>query len=204
MKPLMIGIAGGSGSGKTTFANRIAKEFTNEVTLLCHDYYYSAFNSMPLEERMQQNFDHPASFDTDLLIQDMQALNKNKPIQRPVYSYTEFTRLPETVTVLPTKIILLEGILILENAELRDLLDIKIFVDADADIRFIRRLQRDVKKRGRSMESVIEQYLKTVKPMHDQFIEPSRRYADVIIPQGGKNRVAFEMVAERIRKELQS
>lgn len=196
--PVIIGIAGGSGSGKTTFANKVVSHFKAPISVLCHDYYYKPFYKMPLEERKKQNFDHPSSFDTQLMVEDLKKLKSGQAVERPVYSFTEFTRLDETVSVLPTKVIVVEGILIFENPELRDLMDIKIFVDTDDDIRFIRRMLRDVRERGRSVESVVNQYLSTVKPMHDNFVSPSKRYADVIVPEGGLNPVALDMVISKI------
>ena len=183
---LVIGIAGGSGSGKTTFANKIIQYFGGDVATLNHDFYYKPFADLPLEERKKQNFDHPNAFDID----------------RPVYSYTEFTRLPETVRVAAAPVIIVDGILIFENRQLRDLFDIKVYVDTDSDVRLIRRLMRDVKERGRDLQSVMTQYLSTVKPMHEEFVEPSKRYADVIVPEGGFNAVALDMVIDRIRAEI--
>ena len=196
--PVVIGIAGGSGSGKTTFASRIIEHFDIPITMLCHDYYYKPFADMDLEERKKQNYDHPSSFDTDLMVRDLAELKKGNVIYRPVYSYEEFTRLSETEEVVPTDVIVVEGILIFENKELRDLMDIKIFVDTDDDIRFIRRLLRDVVSRGRTLDSVVNQYLRTVKPMHDTFVSPSKKYADVIVPEGGQNQVALDMVISRV------
>ena len=199
---LVIGIAGGSGSGKTTFANKIIAHFGGAVATLNHDYYYKAFSDLPLEERKRQNFDHPDAFDTDLLIKDLLKLKHGEDVERPVYSYTEFTRLQETVLVKSKPVIVVDGILIFENRELRDLFDIKVYIDTDSDVRLIRRLLRDVKERGRDLSSVVNQYLGTVKPMHERFVEPSKRYADVIVPQGGHNTVALEMVINRISAEL--
>ena len=198
--PVVIGIAGGSGSGKTTFAERVVKHFEGPISVLCHDYYYKPFAEMSLEDRKKQNYDHPSSFDTDLMVEDLKQLKERKVIHRPVYSYEEFTRMKETVPVEPTDVIVVDGILIFENKELRDLMDIKIFVDTDDDIRFIRRLLRDVVSRGRTVDSVVNQYLRTVKPMHDTFVSPSKKYADIIIPQGGQNQVALDMVISRIDK----
>ncbi len=199
---LILGIAGGSGSGKTTFANRIIQYFGGAVATLNHDYYYKPFAELCLDDRKKQNFDHPNAFDTDLLISDLLKLRSGEDICRPVYSYTEFTRLPETVPVTAAPVIIVDGILIFENKQLRDLFDIKVYVDTDSDVRLIRRLLRDVKERGRSLDSVIEQYLSTVKPMHEEFVEPSKRYADVIVPEGGYNAVALDMVIDRIRAEI--
>lgn len=196
----IIGIAGGSASGKTTVASRIKEEFKDDVELICHDFYYLAHNDIPFEERVKLNYDHPNAFDTERLISDIKQLKQGIAIERPVYSYTEHTRLSETVRVEPKKVIIVEGFLIFENPELLHLMDIKIFVDTDADERLIRRILRDVKERGRSLESVITQYSTTVKPMHEQFVEPSKRYADIIIPYGGQNEIALSMLLEKIRK----
>lgn len=201
-KPVIIGIAGGSGSGKSTFARKIVTRFRQPISVLCHDYYYQPFEDMSLEERKQQNYDHPSSFDTRLMIEHIRQLKSGHAVYRPVYSYELFTRLDETVRVNPTKVIVIDGILLFENKELRDLMDIKIFIDTDDDIRFIRRLQRDTKRRGRTVESVINQYLSTVKPMHDTFVSPSKKYADIIVPEGGFNTVAMDMVISRVEKIL--
>lgn len=199
---LVIGIAGGSGSGKTTFANRIIQYFGGDVATLNHDYYYKPFAQLPLEERKKQNFDHPDAFDTELMVEHLKKLRQGEDIERPVYSYTEFTRMPETVRVPSAPVIVVDGILIFDSPQLRDLFDIKVFVDTDSDVRLIRRLTRDVKERGRTLESVMHQYLTTVKPMHEEFVEPSKRYADVIVPEGGFNAVALDMVIDRIRAEI--
>ena len=195
----IIGIAGGSASGKTTVASRIKEEFKQDVELLCHDYYYLAHNDIPFEERVKLNYDHPNAFDTERLISDIKQLKQGIAIERPVYSYTEHTRLAETVRVEPKKVIIVEGFLIFDNPELLSLMDIKIFVDTDADERLIRRILRDVQERGRSLESVITQYSTTVKPMHEQFVEPSKRHADLIIPYGGQNEIALSMLLDKIR-----
>ncbi len=203
MQPFIVGIAGGSGSGKTTFAQNIANAFPQCATMLAHDYYYVPFTALSLEERKQQNFDHPSSFDTTLMAQQLTQLKQGHTVQRPVYSYTEFTRMPQTETVHPTALIIVEGLLVLENTELRDLFDLKLFIDTDADVRFIRRLNRDMKTRERSVDSVINQYLATVKPMHEQFIEPSKRYADLIVPRGGQNQVALNTVLQMIKTHVE-
>lgn len=200
---IIIGVAGGSASGKTTVANRLKEEFKDSVELICHDYYYRAHNELPYEERAKLNYDHPNAFDTEKLIEDIKELKKGNSIERPVYSYSEHNRTSETVTVNPAKVIILEGFLIFENQELLSLMDIKIFVDTDADERVIRRILRDVKERGRSLESVIEQYTNTVKPMHEQFVEPSKRHADVIIPNGGHNEVAISMLINKIKSIIE-
>lgn len=195
---IVIGVAGGSASGKTTVAVRLKQEFKQEVQLLCHDSYYKAHDDMPFEERASINYDHPNAFDTDRMIQDIRALKQRVAIDCPVYSYSEHNRTKDTIHIEPAKVIVVEGFLIFENKELRDLMDIKIFVDTDADERLVRRILRDVKERGRSIESVINQYINTVKPMHEQFVEPTKKYADIIIPRGGENTVALTMVMNRI------
>jgi uridine kinase len=199
---IIIGVSGGSASGKTTVANRIKEEFKDSVELLSHDFYYKAHDELPMEQRAKLNYDHPNAFDTDLLIADIRQLKQMMPIDRPVYSYTVHNRLAETVRVNPAKVIIVEGFMIFENTELRELMDIKVFVDTDADERLIRRIIRDVNERGRSLESVITQYTNTVKPMHELFVEPYKKYADVIIPRGGKNDVAIDMLLHRIRAIL--
>ncbi|MSS62576.1 uridine kinase [Velocimicrobium porci] len=199
---VIIGVAGGSASGKTTVANRLKEEFAESVALLNHDCYYKAHDEMPFEERCKLNYDHPTAFDTERLIQDILQLKNGNSIERPVYDYAIHNRAKETVKVEPARVIIVEGFLIYENIELRDLMDIKIFVDTDADERIIRRILRDVKERGRSLDSVINQYTETVKPMHEQFVEPTKKYADVIIPRGGMNEVAVKMLIERIKAFL--
>lgn len=199
LNPIIIGIAGGTGSGKSTLADNIRKEFANNISMLSHDYYYKSHSDLSFDERKKLNFDHPDAFDTDLLIDHLKKLKKGETIYRPNYSFVDHLREDQTVEVVPKKVILLDGILIFENKELRDMMDIKIFVDTDADIRFIRRLVRDVRDRGRTLESVIEQYTTTVKPMHEQFVEPSKKYADIIVPEGGYNHVALNMIIEKIR-----
>ncbi len=200
MKSTVIGVAGGSGSGKSTLIRRLEDSFSpDQVVTLCHDYYYKAYPTLAFEERTKLNYDHPESFDTAMMIRHLRALAEGAAIQRPVYSFAEHNRLEETVLVTPAPVIIVDGILILENKELREMMDIKVYVDTDADLRLSRRILRDVQHRGRSMESVIGQYVATVKPMHDQFVEPSKRYADVIIPEGGFNSVAVSMLIESIR-----
>ncbi len=199
---LVIGIAGGSGSGKTTLAKNIMEHFEGRISILRHDDYYKSQDDIPMEERVRTNYDHPHAFDTDLLISHIDALNRGEDIYSPTYDYTQHTRSNETRLVKASKVVVLEGILILENKQLRKRLDMKIFVDTDADVRILRRILRDVKERGRSLDSVIEQYLKTVKPMHEAFVEPSKRYADIIVPVGGENRVACGMIIDRIEKHL--
>lgn len=196
---IVIGVAGGSASGKTTVAARLKEEFGDNVELICHDSYYLAHDDMPYEQRVKINYDHPNAFDTERMLNDIRSLKKGIAIDCPVYSYSEHNRTRETVHVKATKVIIVEGFLIFENKELRELMDIKIFVDTDADERVVRRILRDVKERGRSLESVITQYINTVKPMHEQFVEPTKKYADIIIPRGGENQVALQMVMNRIK-----
>lgn len=201
-KVIVIGVSGGSASGKTTVANRIKEECKGSVELLSHDFYYLPQDDLAFEERLKLNYDHPNAFDTERLIEDIRKLKLCLPIERPVYSYTEYTRMKETITVNPAKVIIVEGFMIYENAELRDLMDIKIFVDTDADERLIRRIIRDVNERGRTLESVINQYIDTVKPSHELFVEPYKKYADIIIPRGGMNEVAIDMLILRIKAIL--
>lgn len=202
MDTLIIGIAGGSGSGKTTLAENIKNEFKDEILMLSHDYYYKQHDELSFEERQKLNYDHPNAFDTDMLIEHLRLLKQGTAIEHPVYSFVEHNREKYTVKVEPKKIILVDGILIFENKELADLMDIKIFVDTDADIRFIRRLVRDVQERGRTIDSVINQYCDTVKPMHEQFVEYSKKNADIIVPKGGNNLVALNMIREQVKNIL--
>ena len=199
---IVIGIAGGTGSGKTTITQEIAKSMGSHVTVITHDSYYKAHHEMSYEERINLYYDHPNSYDTLMCVQDLNALRRGEVIECPVYDYTIHDRSENTLTVHPSRVIIVEGILIFHYEELRDLMDIKVFVDADADIRILRRIIRDVKERGRSLDSVINQYVTTVKPMHEAFVEPSKRYADVIIPEGGQNEVALEMLIGRIKSHL--
>ncbi|MBR2368253.1 MAG: uridine kinase [Alistipes sp.] len=200
MRVTVIGVAGGTGSGKSTLVKQLQEAFCDDdVATLCHDYYYKAHSELSYEERTKLNYDHPAAFDTDMLVEHIRALKSNVPIEHPVYSFVEHNRTEERVLVRPSRVIIVDGILIFENEELRNLMDIKVFVDTDADIRLARRILRDVCERGRTMHSVIEQYTNTVKPMHEQFVEPSKRYADVIIPEGGFNSVAVGMLIHNIR-----
>lgn len=199
---IVIGIAGGTGSGKTTLINRIKKEFNNEITILSHDFYYKENSHLPFEEREKLNYDHPNSFETPLMVEHIKQLKKGKSIERPVYDFVIHNRKSETETVEPAKVIIVEGILIFENKELLDLFDIKVFIDTDADVRIIRRILRDVRERGRSLDSVINQYLTTVKLMHEEFVEPSKKNADIIILEGGYNIVALQMLSDRIKALL--
>ncbi len=198
--PVVIGVAGGSGSGKTTVVRRIVESLgPDRVNVLEHDRYYRDRNDLRLEERAALNYDHPDSLETDLLVDHVRQLKAGHPVQVPLYDFTRYARRPETETVSPRKAIIVEGILIYTDRALRDLMDVKVFVDADADTRFIRRLQRDVAERGRAVDSVVDQYLGTVKPMHFEFVEPTKRYADLIIPVGGHNAVAIDMMLSLVR-----
>jgi uridine kinase len=200
MDCVIIGVAGGTGSGKTTVANRILDRVGAEhIAYIPHDAYYKDLSHLPQEERIQTNFDHPDALETSLMVTHLQSLRKGKAVEIPVYDFTHHVRTDTTRLVGPAPIILVEGILLFVEPELCRLLDVKIFIDTDADIRFIRRLRRDVNERGRTVDSVINQYLRTVRPMHQEFVEPSKRAADVIIPEGGFNEVAIEMLASRIR-----
>jgi uridine kinase len=201
---VVIGVAGGTGSGKTTIARQILERAGTEyVSIIQHDAYYKDLRALPLAQRSMRNFDHPDALDNDLLITHLQRLKSGQPIEVPVYDFAAHVRTAETEQVVPHRVILLEGILIFADETLRELMDVKIYVDTDADIRFIRRLQRDLSERGRTMESVIHQYLATVRPMHEEFVEPSKRYADIIIPEGGFNEVAIAMIAARIKAMLE-
>lgn len=205
MDVTIIGVAGGTGSGKSTLVKRLREAFENDdVVTLCHDYYYKAHPELTYEERTKLNYDHPQAFDTQMMVDHLKALKNNVPIEHPMYSFVEHNRTSETVSVKPSRVIIIDGILIFENKELRDMMDIKVYVDTDADIRLARRILRDVCERGRTMQSVIDQYITTVKPMHEEFVEPSKKYADVIIPEGGFNSVAVAMLIENIRSLIRS
>ncbi|MBT3169479.1 MAG: uridine kinase [Candidatus Cloacimonetes bacterium] len=197
--PLVIGIAGGTGSGKSTIADAIQEEVRGQITILKHDNYYRNFKDLSFDERAKLNYDHPKTFETELLIEHIKTLKNQVPIETPVYDFEKHLRTNQTIRENPSKIIIVEGILIFENKELRDLLDIKIFVDTDADIRILRRIQRDMDERGRSLESVLKQYRKTVRPMHIEFVEPSKRFADVIIPEGGYNKIGIDMILAKVK-----
>ena len=199
---LVIGIAGGSGSGKTTLTTRLAEQFPEEVTVIRHDDYYKHYEDLTLEERKLLNYDHPNAFDTELLIRHLMELKQGRPVECPVYDYAVYNRSGRTRTIQPRQVVIVEGILIFENRSLCDLMDIRVFVDTDADIRIIRRIQRDVVERGRSLESVIGQYINTVKPMHEQYVEPSRKYADIVVLEGGHNLVALDMIMQRIQHHI--
>ena len=199
---LVIGIAGGTGSGKTTLMKNLIAEFSNDVTVLSHDNYYKRHDELTYEERCQLNYDEPAALEPDLMARHLDLLRQGQSIDCPVYDFTVHNRSDETVQIVPKSVIIVEGILIFENEELRNLMDIRIFVDTDADVRLCRRIKRDVNKRGRSLESVLTQYQQTVTPMHEKYVEPSKKYANLVVPEGGKNYVALDMIAQRIRRHL--
>lgn len=199
---LVIGIAGGSGSGKTTLMKNLVGRFGDVVTVLSHDNYYKRHDELPYEERCKLNYDEPGAFDTDLMVQQLGLLRQGVAIDCPVYDFTVHNRSNETIHVVPKKVIIVEGILIFENEALRNLMDIRIFVDTDADIRLCRRVKRDVNKRGRTLESVLTQYQETVKPMHEKYVEPSKKYANLVVLEGGKNLVALDMIIGRIQRHL--
>ena len=199
---IVIGIAGGSGSGKTTLMKNLIARFRDDVTVLSHDNYYRPYEELSIEERKKVNYDHPDAFDTEMMFEHLKMLKAGQAIDCPIYDYTTYSRSKETTRVEPRKVILVEGILIFENKALCSQMDIKIFVDTDADVRLIRRIKRDVAKRGRSLESVLSQYLATVKPVHEQFVEPSKKNADLVVLEGGKNLVALEMIIDRIQRHI--
>jgi uridine kinase len=203
-KPVVIGVAGGSGSGKTSVTKSIYESFQgHSILMLEQDFYYKDQSHLPFEERLKTNYDHPLAFDNDLLIEHIGKLLNHESIEKPVYDYAVHTRSDEVIHVEPQDVIILEGILVLEDERLRDLMDIKLFVDTDADIRIIRRMVRDIQERGRTMDSVIDQYIGVVRPMHNQFIEPTKRYADIIIPEGGHNAVAIDLMVTKIQTILE-
>ena len=202
-KILVIGIAGGSGSGKTTLMNNIVARYGDNITVLSHDNYYKRHDELTYEERCLLNYDEPAALETDLMARQLEELRKGNAIDCPVYDFANHNRSDETIRIEPRKVIIVEGILIFENQELRDLMDIRIFVDTDADIRLCRRVKRDVNKRGRSLESVLTQYQQTVKPMHEKYVEPSKAHAHIIVPEGGKNVVALDMIMGRINRHIE-
>ena len=205
MKPLIIGIAGGSGSGKSTVARNVAQALHAEsVAFIDMDAYYVNHADLPLSERRKVNWDHPDAFDWELLICQLATLSAGEPIAKPVYDFVSHTRSDRCVVVPPARVVVIDGILLFSDARVRDLCDIKVFVDADADIRLVRRIRRDIKKRGRPLDEVLDQYLTTVQPMHLQFVEPSKRYADVIVPRGGHNTIAIEMIVAKIQRRLSS
>ena len=198
MNTIFIGIAGGTGSGKTTLTEHLAQRFGPDISVVHHDNYYKR-QDCPFEERCKQNYDHPDAFETDLMVEQLKELKAGKAIRCPVYSYADHQRTSEAELILPSNVVIVEGILIFQDPRLREMLDIKIFVETDADVRILRRALRDVRDRGRTLESVITQYLTTVKPMHEAFVEPSKRNADIIVPNGGENSTAVEMLAHHIR-----
>lgn len=200
---LVIGIAGGTGSGKTTLMNNLISQFADVVTILSHDNYYKRHDELTYEQRCLLNYDEPDALETDLMARHLDQLRQGQPIDCPVYDFTLHNRSDKTIRIVPKKVIIVEGILIFENKELRDLMDIRIFVDTDADVRLCRRIKRDVTKRGRTLESVLSQYLQTVKPMHERYVEPSKKYADLVVPEGGQNLVALDMIEGRIRRHLE-
>lgn len=202
MSAIIIGIAGGTGSGKTTLTRHLKDHFGPDVTVVGHDSYYKRQEGKTYEERALQNYDHPDAFDTDLLIRHLRELKEGRSIQCPVYSYVDHNRTDQTVEIFPTKVLIVEGILIFQDPVLREMFDIKIFVETDADERILRRALRDVEERGRTLRSVVTQYLTTVKPMHEQYVEPSRKYADIIVLEGGHNLVALEMIMQRIQNHI--
>ncbi len=201
-KICIVGIAGGSASGKTTIVNLIKESFGDDIVVISHDSYYKKHDDLSFDERTRLNYDHPSSFDTELMIEDVKKLKNNEEIDVPVYDYTVHNRSDQTIHVVPKKVIIIEGILILENPELRDLMDIKVYVETDADERLMRRIQRDINERARSVDSVLTQYRQTVKPMHDRFVEPSKKYADIIIPRGGENKTGINILTEHLKSML--
>lgn len=200
---LVIGIAGGSGSGKTTLMRNLMGRFGDDITVLSHDNYYRAHNELPYEERCKLNYDEPAAFETELMVQQLRLLRSGVAVDCPVYDFAVHNRSDQVIQIYPKSVIMVEGILIFENKALRDLMDIKIYVDTDADIRLCRRIKRDVNKRGRTLESVLTQYQTTVKPMHDQYVEPSKKFADLVVLEGGKNLVALDMLMNRIQRHIE-
>ena len=200
---LVIGIAGGTGSGKTTLMKNIVERFGGVVTVISHDNYYRRHDEMTYEQRCLINYDEPAAFETELMVEHLEALRRGETIQCPVYDFTVHNRSNDFLTIVPKRVIIVEGILIFADEKLRSLMDIRIFVDTDADVRLCRRIKRDVNKRGRTLESVLTQYQTTVKPMHEKYVEPSKRFAHVVVPEGGKNYVALDMIMGRIRRHLE-
>ena len=199
---LVIGIAGGTGSGKTTLMDNLMQLFGDQVTVLSHDNYYRRRDDMTMEERSKVNYDEPAALETDLMVKHLEQLRQGESIECPVYDFAQHNRSNKTTTIVPKRVIIVEGILIFENEALRDLMDIRIFVDTDADVRLGRRILRDVEERGRTLQSVLEQYETTVKPMHEKYVEPSKKHANLVVPEGGKNYVALDMILSRIQRHL--
>ena len=203
MEVLVIGIAGGTGSGKTTLMKNLMGRFGDEITVMSHDNYYRAHDDLPYEQRCKLNYDEPAAFETELMVEHLHRLRQGQSVDCPVYDFTVHNRSSEVLHLEPKSVVMVEGILIFQHKALRDLMDIKIFVDTDADIRLCRRIKRDVNKRGRTIESVLTQYQQTVKPMHDQYVEPSKRFADLVVLDGGKNLVALDMIINRLQRHLE-
>lgn len=201
---LVIGIAGGTGSGKTTLMDNLVRRFGDQVTVLSHDNYYRRRDDMTMEERQKVNYDEPAALETDLMVRHLDRLRHGEAIECPVYDFTRHNRSDKTVTIVPRKVIIVEGILIFENEDLRNLMDIRIFVDTDADVRLCRRIARDVGERGRTLQSVLDQYQNTVKPMHEKYVEPSKKFANIVVPEGGQNYVALDMILYRIQRHLEN
>ena len=201
---LVIGIAGGTGSGKTTLMDNLVKRFGDDVTVLSHDNYYRRRDDMTMEERQNVNYDEPAALETDLMVKHLDKLRHGEAIECPVYDFTQHNRSDKTITIVPKKVIIVEGILIFEDEGLRDLMDIRIFVDTDADVRLCRRIARDVGERGRTLQSVLDQYQNTVKPMHEKYVEPSKKHAHLVVPEGGQNYVALDMILTRIERHLEN
>ena len=201
---LVIGIAGGTGSGKTTLMDNLVKRFGKDVTVLSHDNYYRRRDDMTMEERQKVNYDEPAALETDLMVRHLDKLRQGEAIECPVYDFTQHNRSDKTITIVPKRVIIVEGILIFEDEGLRDLMDIRIFVDTDADVRLGRRILRDVEERGRTLQSVLDQYQTTVKPMHEMYVEPSKKYAHLVVPEGGRNYVALDMILTRIERHLEN
>ena len=199
---LVIGIAGGTGSGKTTLMDNLVRRFGHDVTVLSHDNYYRRRDDMSMEERKLVNYDEPAALETDLMVRHLEKLRRGEPIECPVYDFSRHNRSDKTITIEPRRVIIVEGILIFENEDLRNLMDIRIFVDTDADVRLGRRILRDVEERGRTLQSVLEQYQTTVKPMHEKYVEPSKKFANIVVPEGGQNFVALDMILTRIQRHL--
>ena len=201
---LVIGIAGGTGSGKTTLMDNLVRRFADQVTVLSHDNYYRRRDDMTMEQRQNVNYDEPAALETDLMVRHLDRLRRGEAIECPVYDFTRHNRSDKTITIVPKKVIIVEGILIFENEDLRNLMDIRIFVDTDADVRLCRRIARDVGERGRTLQSVLDQYQNTVKPMHERYVEPSKKFANLVVPEGGENYVALDMILTRIQRHLES
>lgn len=199
---LVIGIAGGTGSGKTTLMKRLVERFADVVSVISHDNYYRRLDHLTMEERCRVNYDEPQSLETDLMVRHLQQLRNGEAVDCPMYDFSVHNRSEQTIHIEPRRVIIVEGILIFENKQLRDLMDIRIFVDTDADVRLCRRIRRDVNKRGRTLDSVLQQYQETVKPMHEKYVEPTKKYANIVVPEGGKNAVALDMIMGHIQRHL--